>query len=419
MEQGRRIYITVPPALYAQFKGHDETNAFSFDPAVPLPVELPPGETDFKAETLSTEMILSGILRELSGISGPSSYQERFDYYRALVTAVRPGILVELTEAAILKAKNGDHNTALEIFDILSGLFPRHPAILLNRALVLEARAEAAGSPAVPPAAGATPSAAATIGMAAAVAEPTAEAATETTSGVAGFASAELAWEDALASPLADTMFYAGLFYFKQGEYSRAAELFALYLDEEEPLRSAGSREETPDEENIVEDPDEEKHTKARELLEEIRRDGLDDDAFREAHALMRKGDEEKAIQKVREFLERNPRAGKGWFILGWGLRRLSRWEDGAACFVKAVECGLDNADTRNELAICRMETGDYAGARRDLETALRDDPDNVKIISNLGMLALKQGRNAEAEAFFRAALELDPNDPVAGRLCQ
>jgi tetratricopeptide (TPR) repeat protein len=396
MEQGGRIYITVPPALRAQFRGHDETDWFSFDPAIPLPVELPPGETDFNAETLSAEMILSGILRELS--EGSSPYREQFDYYRALVRAARPGILAELTEAAILKTKNGDHGAALEIFDLLSGLFPRHPAILLNKALVLEARAETGAAEETGPAA-------LTAG---------------TTSGSAGFASAELAWEDALAAPLKDTVFYAGLFYFKQREYGRAAELFALYLGGE--LRS--SREEDPDEtdaedaaEDTFEDADEAKQKKARELLAEIRKDGLDDGAFTEACALMRNGGEEKATHKIREFLERNPRAGKGWFVLGWGLRRLSRWEDGAACFVKAVECGLDNADTRNELAICRMETGDYAGARRDLETALKDDPDNVKIISNLGMLALKQGRNAEAEAFFRAALELDPNDPVAGRL--
>jgi tetratricopeptide (TPR) repeat protein len=395
MEQGRRIYITVPPALYAQFNGRGETDTFSFNPAIPLPIELPPGETDFRAEVLSVEMILSGILRELSGISGSSLYQEQFDYYRALVRAARPGILAELTEAAVLKAKNDDHSTALEIFDILSGLFPRHPAILLNRALVLEAKAEAAGT-------------------AAPAAVETAAKTTTGTTGIAGFTSAELAWEDALASPLADTIFYAGLFYFKQGEYGRAAELFILYLDEEEALRSAEPRGDIPDAENTAEDVDEEKQKKARELLEEIRKDGLDDNAFREACALMRQGSEEKAILKVREFLERNPRAGKGWFILGWGLRRLSRWEDGAACFVKAVECGLDNADTRNELAICRMETGDYAGARQELETALRDEPDNVKIISNLGMLALKQGRNTEAEAFFRAALELDPNDPIA-----
>jgi tetratricopeptide (TPR) repeat protein len=394
MEQGRRIYITVPPALRAQFRGHDETDTFSFDPAVPLPVELSSGETDFNAETLSTEMILSGILRELSEDSSP--YQEQFDYYRALVRAARPGILAELTEAAILKTRNGDHAAALEIFDLLSGLFPRHPAILLNKALALEARAEAVGA------------AEETVAESAAVTAGT-------TSSVAGFAFVELAWEEALASPLKDTVFYAGLFYFKQGEYGRAAELFALYLGGEGQLRSAGDWGEDPDGvDDEAEDPDDVKQKKARELLEEIRRDGLDDDAFTEACALMRKGGEEKAIHKIREFLERNPRAGKGWFVLGWALRRLSRWEDGAACFVKAVECGLDNADTRNELAICRMETGDYSGARRDLEKALRDEPDNVKIISNLGMLALKQGRNAEAEAFFRAALELDPNDPIA-----
>ncbi|MDR0586738.1 MAG: tetratricopeptide repeat protein [Treponema sp.] len=391
MEQGRRIYITVPPALYAQFKEHGETDSFSFNPSIPLPVELPPGETDFTAETLSVEMILSGILRELSGTSGPSPYQERFDYYRALVKAVRPGILVELSEAAILKAKNGDHDTALEIFDVLSGLFPRHPAILLNRALVLEARAEAAAASGT-------------------------ETGTGTTSALAGVVSAELAWEDALAAPLNDTIFYAGLFYFKQGEYDRAAELLTLYIGEEEPPLAAGSQREVSGETDAEDNAavDGEKQKKARELLEEIRENGLDDDAFREACALMRKDDEEKAILKIREFLERNPRAGKGWFILGWGLRRLSRWKDGAACFEKAVECGLDNADTRNELAICLMETGDYAGARKELEKALKDDPDNVKIISNLGTLAVKQGRNAEAEAFFRAALELDPNDPVA-----
>jgi tetratricopeptide (TPR) repeat protein len=378
MEQGKRVYINVPAELYAQFNGHGETDYFSFDPSIPLPVELPPGETGFRAETLSVEMILSGILRELSGNS--ASYPERFGYYRALVTALRPGILAELTEAAILKAKNGDYDTALEIFDILAGLFPRHPAILLNKALVLETRAEAVVSAAV--------------------------SADGTEANPAGFASAELAWEDALAAPLKDTLFYAGFFYFKQEEYGRAAELFALYLGEELDEEDQGG---------LGTAGDQEKRQKARELLEQIQKDGLDDETFMEACALMRKGGEEQAILKVREFLERKPRAGKGWFVLGWGLRRLSRWKDGAACFVKAVECGLDNADTRNELAICRMETGDYAGARKELETALGDEPDNVKIISNLGILALKQGRSAEAEAFFRAALELDPDDPVAG----
>jgi Flp pilus assembly protein TadD len=60
------------------------------------------------------------------------------------------------------------------------------------------------------------------------------------------------------------------------------------------------------------------------------------------------------------------------------------------------------------------MELGDYAEARRRLETALRKDPENVKIISNLGVLASKTGDTGLAAGFFRTVLELDPEDPVA-----
>ena len=100
--------------------------------------------------------------------------------------------------------------------------------------------------------------------------------------------------------------------------------------------------------------------------------------------------------------------------MLGWALRRLGRWEDGAAAFNKAIEFGGGNSDTRNELAICLMETGDYPGVRRELEIALREDTENVKIISNLGVLAMKNGDDDEAAAFFRTVLEFEPDDPVA-----
>jgi Tfp pilus assembly protein PilF len=60
------------------------------------------------------------------------------------------------------------------------------------------------------------------------------------------------------------------------------------------------------------------------------------------------------------------------------------------------------------------METGDLAGARRELEAALWEDPENVKIISNLGVLAAKRGCHDEAAGFFRTVLEIDPDDQVA-----
>jgi Tfp pilus assembly protein PilF len=37
-----------------------------------------------------------------------------------------------------------------------------------------------------------------------------------------------------------------------------------------------------------------------------------------------------------------------------------------------------------------------------------------VKIITNLGAIAIRQGKRSEAAGFFRTALEIDPDDPTA-----
>jgi tetratricopeptide (TPR) repeat protein len=60
------------------------------------------------------------------------------------------------------------------------------------------------------------------------------------------------------------------------------------------------------------------------------------------------------------------------------------------------------------------MELGDYASARKNLERALAIEPENIKIIVNLGALAFKVGKRGEALGFFRSALEIDPDDGLA-----
>ncbi|HRZ89591.1 MAG TPA: tetratricopeptide repeat protein, partial [Spirochaetia bacterium] len=143
------------------------------------------------------------------------------------------------------------------------------------------------------------------------------------------------------------------------------------------------------------------------------------DSAFKEAYDFIRLGREEEGIGKAREFLSSYPKVWNGWFLLGWGCRRLKRWAEGREAFEKAIELGAEDADTYNELAICLLELGEYRECRKRLEAALRLEPDNVKIVSNLGTLALKQGRPDEAERFFRTALELDPRDPLARSLLE
>ncbi|MCL1927651.1 MAG: tetratricopeptide repeat protein [Treponema sp.] len=397
------VYITIPEKLQKKIIGQED---FVFDSAIPLPVEIPSGIeesnvdfTDAKEhldiKKIKQEMIFSGILQHLaenpdppprltaserSGEGSPLA-STNSNYYRNLIFTFKPAIVSELQEAAIIKAGNGDYETALEIFDLLFGLKGQDPYLLLNRALILEERAAALGKKLEK-----------NVSRKEEKMYDEAAEATET---------AEAAYEKALANPAPDTLFYAALYYEKQADYSKAASCLESYLD-------ISSEDELLDSEN-------DKQIKAGELLAEIRKNGLDDMVFMEAVTLIRNCDEEKGIIKAKEFLERHPGAGRGWFVLGWGLRCLSRWDNAVECFRKALTLGCVNADTYNELSICLLETGDLAVAEKELEKALHLDPDNVKIISNMGILAMKQGNNEKAKAFFRTALELEPEDPVAG----
>ena len=373
-KQERILFLSVPESLRGQIEtmadGHDhgaddehEHAGFSINPDIPIPVEIPAGAEQFNLEALSWEMIVSGMLRV---IADGAEQAERLDYYRRFVLAVKPGIMGEFTEAAILKAKNGDFDLALEIIDALRGLFPGSPVALLNRALVLEERAamlERQGS---------------------------AEAA-------AAFQETAAAYEDVLAlePPFPDAWFNAGFFHLERRDFSRAKTCFSVYLDAAD---------------------DEEKRQQAGLIVKDIEDNGLEDESFAEACALIQTGQEEAGMQTIRDFIERHPSVWNGWFMLGWALRRLARWEDGAAAFRKAIELGGGASDTRNEFAICLMESGDFSAARHELESALREDGENIKIISNLGVLAMKTGNADEAAAFFRTVLELDPHDPVANQ---
>jgi tetratricopeptide (TPR) repeat protein len=372
----RILFLSVPESLRGQIESISRDD-FSINPDIPIPVEIPENETNLNLEELSWEMIIAGMLSVIA--AGPQALDSAqqgavpmndahksawINYYRHFVLAVRPSIMGEFTEAAIIKARNGDFDSALDIIDVLRSLFPSSPAVTLNRALIMEQRAEA---------------------FQRRDSAETAEA----------FRAAEDAYTEALSlHPLFPAaQFNAGFFYLGQKDFRRAREYFSRYVDNGE---------------------DQAKIEQVRSIIKDIDENGLEDESFSEAYNLIQQGNEEKGMQSIRDYIERYPSVWNGWFVLGWALRRLGRWEDGAAAFGRAIELGGCGSDTRNELAICLMESGDLKGARRELESALRDDPENVKIISNMGVLALKNGSNDEAAAFFRTVLELDPQDPIA-----
>ena len=348
-------------------------HALQLDPAIPLPVQKKDGEDpgSFNMQELTQEQVLSGILTVLAY----DRENKHLAYYRKILLEARPNIKKELAEAAILKARNEDWELAEEIWQAVHGLDPEDKAIILNMALFFDQRADNYRKNALYDDADAYDS------------------------------YAEEYYKDVLESEVPDAFFNAGFFYLKKHNFSEAKNCFDSYI----ALMADA------DEEELGENG-EYKLKRAQEILDKIKNRNLENERFRKAHELISSGREEEGLVEIRRFIQDNPAVWNAWFLLGWGLRRLEHFSEAKMAFEKARECegGDENADTCNELAICQMETGDFSGARESLIEALNMDPDNTKIISNLGFLSLKLGDEEEARKYFMTVLEIDSKDPVA-----
>ena len=349
-------------------------NAMHIDTTIPLPVQLPVVNGEFKKDSfdisnLTQEMILAGILTILAYDKKNKDIQ----YYRSVIKNARPNLRQELTEAAILKARNGDFDIAEEIFEALLGLDPDDMVTVLNTALFFDQRAESYRNSELTEDADAYDEDAHRYYKMAMQAEP----------------------------PIPDAFFNAAFFYLKQRNFSHAKQCFETFLTL------------TTDDEDSNEN-EKYKRERAKEIVEDISSRNLDDELFKSAFDFISMGEEEKGLEKIRSFIEKNPKVWNAWFMLGWALRRLERWEDGKAAFEEALKLGGNNCDTFNELAICCMETGLFDESKKHLTKALQIEPENTKIISNLGFLAKKEGDYSTARRYFETVLEFDPNDKIA-----
>lgn len=361
-------FITVPENF--EFS----SAAMKIDKTIPLPVQKKDSDApgNFNMDELSPEQILAGILTVLAY----DRHNEHLDYYRSIIKQARPDIYKELTEAAILKAKNEDWDLAEELFLSLSGLEPDNPAVTLNMALFLDQRAESYRRAGLHEDADAYDNDAGEYYKDAMDAEP----------------------------PLPDAFFNAGFFYLKQHDFVEAKGCFETYL-----ALTCDVDDKELGENGIY------KKERAQEIIDNITNDNMDDETFRNAYKLISSGQEEKGLAEIKKFLQANQKVWNAWFLLGWGMRRLCRWEQAQQAFLQALECGGDkNADTYNELAICQMELGNLDEAKKSLLKAFALSPEDTKIMSNLGYLAERQGNNAEAQKYFTAVLEFAPNDMIA-----
>ncbi len=361
-------YIQIPENFVAS------SEAFKIDTTIQLPVQKKPDEApgDFNPEEITSEQILAGILTVLAY----DKKNEHLDYYRSIIKQAKPNIKKELTEAAILKTKNEDYDLAEEIFLALKGFDPDDEAITLNMALFLDQRADSYRNSGL------------------------------TEDADAYDADALTYYQDAMNAdpPLPDAFFNSGFYYMKKHMYREAKDAFETYI-----ALTCDISDEELGENGIY------KKERAQEIITNISNQNIDDESFKAAYDLISSGQEEKGLEEIRSFLQNNPKVWNAWFMLGWGLRRLERYDDARQAFEEALKYGGDsNSDTYNELSLCYVQLHKFDEAKKCLLKAFEMEPESTKIISNLGYLALAQGNKAEARNYFTAVLEFDPKDTIA-----
>lgn len=349
------LYISIPENF------NEVIGDFIIDPEIMLPVEVVDNQKEWDASDLSWEMIIAAMLKILAF----QPDHEDSAYYRRFVLAVRPDIISDLTNSAVIKAQNKDFDLAEEIFLALCGLDHNNPILKLNLTLLYEQRWEQA------------------------------KAIENSVLEKKYLEAAEAGFKDAASSenPPELIWYYMGLFYYKCGNYKLSHQNFASYA-------KLGS--------------DSDKVEESERLANEIQMMNLNDTLFEEAYNLIHNGNEKEGLIKIKEFLKTNKDVWNGWFLLGWGERRLNHYEEARDAFLRALNIGKPNSDLYNELAICEMELLNLTESRQYLDQALLLDPENMKIVSNMGILSVKSGNLEEAESYFKTALVIEPEDPVA-----
>ena len=114
-------------------------------------------------------------------------------------------------------------------------------------------------------------------------------------------------------------------------------------------------------------------------------------------------------IATLEAVLRDDPQNPQAHLRLGFAEVERDRCAQAEPHFIAALRAGVPSADAGLGLATCLGRRGDLKGAAGALEAARRAEPGNPVVTANIGILALREGRLADAIRELRAALLVEP----------
>lgn len=323
---------------------------------VPLPV-LASSESLSK-EDITADNIILGMFRVIRD----NEDDENIDYYRDFIYTVKPDVDAQLTGAALEAENNGDYADAIDIYTGLLRLNPESPEHILNIAvcyneysLYLFDRGKE-----------------------------------EIASQMEEQAFSFFKVLDELSEKNDRIYYYLGRFYLSKENYEKAIEYFKEFI-------------------NLTED--DERKKEVLDALKLVQSLGVLNEDYRYAQELAEADKDEAALESVDKFIKKYPTNWNGYFLKGFILRKLEKFEEAIINFQKALNFNGNEVDLYNELGLCYMNLGNYNKSELYFAKALRYSPEDISIYYNLAVLAYNRRNIAEALKYCELINEFSPDD--------
>jgi Flp pilus assembly protein TadD len=131
------------------------------------------------------------------------------------------------------------------------------------------------------------------------------------------------------------------------------------------------------------------------------------------ADAHLRLGNNAKVIELLRPLEKANEQDLGVVYMLGTALIRDDKPALGRTLAERILKNG-DSAEARMLLGATKLQAGDFAGAREDLQRATELNPQLPDVYSAYGSALMATGDTVAASAAFRKELDANPNDFTA-----
>jgi len=111
--------------------------------------------------------------------------------------------------------------------------------------------------------------------------------------------------------------------------------------------------------------------------------------------------------------LERNPNDPEVYYLLGDVLCKLQRFKDAITVLQKADRLYPKHPSIYHLLGWAIFMNGDVSAGRTFMEIALKAEPDNIQILTDLAVLEMKAGNFDKTQDYIMKGKKISPDDKM------